>query len=1168
MKPRGFDGQEQALQLGFGLTFRDLYDPSGLVKVDRAFVAFLGKAGMTLSSRLAEARQNPAACDRAAHAALALDLAPHVENFIAELFDITRAVSQLQKRHQDLAVLHEVKRTFVQRRAVKSKTAEDAAKVDGPAVAAKLAEAFAEPLSEISFARHVAKWLETAKEHGGRLALAAEYALWATLSPPGHQEHSAGTLFKVPGKVDRANLVPLRQVTRGEIRVLQGPEGEQRVRDGFKLTDSGATFEQALDQANYCIWCHNQGKDSCSKGLRDRKTGVYQADAFGTKLLGCPLEERISEMNLARSRGYTLCALAIVMIDNPLCAATGHRICNDCMKACIYQKQEPVNIPQVETRILKDVLGLPWGFEIYSLLSRWNPLNIERPLPRPASGRKVLVAGLGPAGFTLAHHLLNDGHTVVGIDGLKIEPLSPALSGIDVVGNRHPFVPVREISEIHEDLDQRTMAGFGGVAEYGITVRWDKNNLKLIRLLLERRSGFRMYGGIRFGGTLTSEQAFAFGFDHIALCLGAGKPTVVAMKNGLANGVRQASDFLMALQLTGAAKSDSLANLTVRLPIVVIGGGLTAIDTATEALAYYPLQVEKFLARYERLRAELGDAAFRWDPDERAVVDEFMAHAKELRAERAAAAKEGRQPQITALLQGWGGATIVYRRELTASPSYTLNHEEVDKAMQEGIAFAECLAPQAVQTDAAGHAVALTLAKTGESGARDTVTLPARTILVAAGTQPNTVLAREGRSHFRLSGKHFQAFDATGNPVSPERLAKPQTAQIFVNAERTVSFFGDLHPSFSGNVVKAMASATRGYSLITGALESSPASEIGESELIERLDQAFRATVHAVHRLTPTIVEVIVKAPAAALAFHPGQFFRLQNFESLAPLIGGTKQAMEGLALTGAWVDRDRGLVSAIVLEMGGSSDLCKTLRPGDPVVLMGPTGTPTEIAPGETHLFAGGGLGNAVLFSIGQAARAKGCKVLYFAAYKKQQDRFKVEQIEQAADVIVWCCEEAPGFSPGRPQDRAFQGNIVEAMRAYAEGRLGTPAVPLRDATRMVVIGSDAMMGAVGRAQSTSLRPFLHPELRSIASINSPMQCMMKEICGQCLQIHRDPATGDETVVFSCANQDQPLQLVDFGGLRTRLRQNSVQEKLTRRWIEFISSAPNVGARLEELPK
>ena len=68
-------------------------------------------------------------------------------------------------------------------------------------------------------------------------------------------------------------------------------------------------------------------------------------------------------------------------------AATGHRICNDCMKSCIYQKQEPVNIPQAETRTLKDVLELPWGFEIYSLLTRWNPLNLRRRIrrPRPAS---------------------------------------------------------------------------------------------------------------------------------------------------------------------------------------------------------------------------------------------------------------------------------------------------------------------------------------------------------------------------------------------------------------------------------------------------------------------------------------------------------------------------------------------------------------------------------------------------------------------------------------------------------------------------------------------------------------------------------------------------------------------------------------------------------------
>jgi len=76
------------------------------------------------------------------------------------------------------------------------------------------------------------------------------------------------------------------------------------------------------------------------------------------------------------------------------------------------------------------------------------------------------------------------------------------------------------------------MAGFGGVAEYGITVRWDKNFLKLVRLLLERRAQFAMYGGVRFGGTVTVEDAFELGFDHVALCMGAESPRCSTSRTG------------------------------------------------------------------------------------------------------------------------------------------------------------------------------------------------------------------------------------------------------------------------------------------------------------------------------------------------------------------------------------------------------------------------------------------------------------------------------------------------------------------------------------------------------------------------------------------------------------------------------------------------------------
>jgi len=240
---------------------------------------------------------------------------------------------------------------------------------------------------------------------------------------------------------------------------------------------------------------------------------------------------------------------------------------------------------------------------------------------------------------------------------------------------------------------------------------------------------------------------------------------------------------------------------------------------------------------------------------------------------------------------------------------------------------------------------------------------------------------------------------------------------------------------------------------------------------------------------------------------------------------------------------------------MGGSSDLCAQLRPGEPVVLMGPTGAPTEIEPGETVVLAGGGLGNAVLFSIGQAFRAAGSRVLYFAGYKKMQDRYKVAEIEAAADVVVWCCDEAPGFSAQRPQDHAFVGNIVQAMRAYASGELGAQAIQFSACDRVIAIGSDRMMAAVGAARHTVLAPYLKPDHRAIGSINSPMQCMLKEICAQCLQPQRDPVTGKVTYVFSCFNQDQPLDLVDFPGLDLRLQQNALQEKLTAQWIRRVSA-------------
>jgi NADPH-dependent glutamate synthase beta subunit-like oxidoreductase/NAD(P)H-flavin reductase len=1151
-----------------GLSFTDLYEHDGLRRVDALFLQRLLECDAALHAALIEARTQPDALAPKQESELLIALAPHVDDYVAWLFGIEREVAALSARHLELAPIFGVKRNFVQRKAMHKIKADEAERLDGDSLARTLEALIGEPLTELSFSRHVVAWQQDESANAEALALALQYAGWAAQSAAGKQKHRAGVLFKAPHKLDPLHLVPAVVEEAHGFPSYRAADDKLRLRQGFKLTDPGTDLTGALDQANYCIWCHEQGKDSCSKGLREkgatgRGEASFKKSVFGVTLAGCPLDEKISEFHKTKTQGHAIGALAIITIDNPMCAATGHRICNDCMKACIYQKQEPVDIPQAETRTLKDVLELPWGFEIYGLLTRWNALNLRTPYAKAPTGKRVLIAGMGPAGFSLAHYLMNDGHTVVGVDGLKIEPLAPEVSGVGPGGVRVPFRPIRDIAELHEPLDSRVMAGFGGVAEYGITVRWDKNFLKIVRLLIERRSRFALIGGVRFGGTVTAEEAFALGFDHVALAIGAGRPTVLDMPNGLARGVRTASDFLMALQLTGAAKTESIANMQVRLPVLVIGGGLTAIDTATEALAYYPLQVEKFLSRYERLAAEHGVAAARiaWTQEEREIADEFLAHAQAIRTERAAAAAGKRKPRVLDLLRSWGGVGIAYRKRLVDSPSYTLNHEEVQHALDEGISFSEGLTPLRVELDGYGHARALKLAvqKRAEDGAwvdAGEVELPAKTILVAAGTQPNTVLAREDAEHFALDGRYFQAVDEEGNTVRPERaISKPNEVRVLLSRRpdgRCMSYFGDVHPSFFGNVVKAIGSAKQGYPVVSHMLSHvDPASGETDALFLGQLNEMLRATIHKVERLTPTIVEVVVRAPLAARRFQPGQFYRLQNFEVLSARAEDTRLAMEGLALTGAWVDPRQGLISTIVLEMGGSSDLCAMLKPGEPVVLMGPTGAPTEIPADETVILAGGGLGNAVLFSIGQAMRAAGSRVLYFAAYKHMHDRYKVAEIEAASDAVVWCCDEEPGFAPDRPQDKTFVGNVVQAMHAYATGALGEQPIAFTDADRIIAIGSDRMMAAVARARHEVLKPFMKPHHFAIGSINSPMQCMMKEICAQCLQPQIDPQTGKTTYVFSCFNQDQPLDAVDWRALEARLKLNGTQEKLTAEWID-----------------
>jgi len=1275
------------LELDLGLSYRDLFDPASLARLDGTFRGRLREADPALSERFEAYRANPTSLHGPAESQLLVEVSRYVGDFVGKLFRIEKEVQRLQSAADDERAVMRMKKDLWRKRGARY-----VGKVEDVAAARKaMAEALTsvgvEPRdleNEAAVGRAVVPVLEledraakvlakggatitdeelarveklrtalsiatagedpvrNAKETltaildriaQGLAAIAQEagpHALkWSKEGPQSREEgldHREGwAIFRTPQPVDHEHLVHLRRPEPQIPELADGPLDTRRARDGFRLTDRRMARLEVANEVDYCILCHDREKDSCRRGLVEpapkpkkpvhpvadppstggavittpAKTGgidvvdpkhvaemnpdvipaaKIKQNPLGVPLNGCPLEERIGEMHEVRREGRSIASLALIIIDNPMCPGTGHRICNDCMKGCIYQKQDPVNIPQAETGVLTDVLRLPWGVEIYQFLTRWNPLNARRPYALPYNGRNVLVVGLGPAGYTLAHHLANDGFGVVGVDGLKVEPMPGSVVGDHTTGELPQ--PIYRYEDLEQELDQRRTVGFGGVAEYGITIRWDKNFNDLIAIGLLRRHNFKLFGGIRFGGTITVKEAWELGFDHIAIAAGAGKPTLVDVPNGLARGVRQASDFLMALQLTGAYKKNSLANLQVRLPALVIGGGLTAIDTGTELAAYYVVQCERTLDRIEQLENERG-ANVLWkafDPEEREILEEQLAHGHAIRAERAKAKAEGRAPRFQELINTWGGVTVAYRRAMKESPAYRLNHEEIIKALEEGVRFAERLSPKEVLVDDRGAARAMVFDRSAMKDGKlvstgETVELAARTICIAAGTSPNVTYEREYPGTFVMDPKtkafkpHVVSRDASGKLVAREDEMGFFTS--YCDGEHAISFYGDNLPRYAGSVVKAMASAKDGHPYVAALYAHEdrdparqPERDAKWASFVKLLGEDLSAQIHEIKRLTPTIIEVIVKAPRAARGFNPGQFYRLQNYEIDAPSVDGTPLVTEGIALTGAWVDKEKGLLSTIVLEMGGSSRLCATWKPGQRVLLMGPTGTPTEIPKNECVVLAGGGLGNAVLFSIGKALRANGCKVVYFAGFRNPTDVYREDDIEAAADMVVWSCDRDPAPRARRPRDRSFVGNIVESMVSFAKGEMGDELpFKMSEMDRIIAIGSDRMMAAVkyARHPGGALAPYVKPDHVGIASINSPMQCMMKEICAQCLQRWVDPKTGKVSVVFSCFNQDQDIDKVDFPFLASRLRASSAQEKLTNLWLDRLLTKGNI---------
>ncbi|ETO91467.1 MAG: hypothetical protein P857_382 [Candidatus Xenolissoclinum pacificiensis L6] len=552
-------------------------------------------------------------------------------------------------------------------------------------------------------------------------------------------------------------------------------------------------------------------------------------------------------------------------------------------------------------------------------------------------------------------------------------------------------------------------------------------------------------------------------------------------------GVRLASEFLMALHLYGAFQEGSIYNLQIRFPVCVLGAGLTAVDVATEILAYYPIQVRKVYKRFQELTKIYGqEYIYQGLTDEdRYILEEYLYHAELF--------ENSTYDEIVSYLQSIGGVQIIYYRDIQHCSAYKLNYSELQNALDQGVQFLE---HHIIKNVVGDEYNALRCINVTNCSNNKNYSIQAKSLLISIGTMKND--------------------------------------RIDLVSLKDYSIWGDISEQYAGSVVKAMASVKRGYHQIVNDITSS---EESSSDFLSNIDEVFTATITRIENISDSIIQIQVHAPMMAKLYKPGQFFRLQNFYQHAININDTKMVIEPLAVTGAHVDNTTGLITFIILDSGASSYLCKFFQVGEQLSLMGPVGNPTEIVAKKNIMLIGGGVGNAVLFSIIKSMYNADCNITYCAGYKNTSDRFHQNFIEQYTHRVLWACDEGI-LDKNREQDISYHGSVLDGMEAH-----------FKDLSliydKVFICGSYGLMSSFRDRLYNNLKGFFHEKCQFISSINAPMQCMMGGVCGACIQ------KDNNNIFFSCGSQEKCLLSLDLEYLKNRLEQNSLQEKLTYKWVK-----------------
>jgi dihydropyrimidine dehydrogenase (NAD+) subunit PreT len=182
------------------------------------------------------------------------------------------------------------------------------------------------------------------------------------------------------------------------------------------------------------------------------------------------------------------------------------------------------------------------------------------------TGKRVAVVGAGPAGLSAAHRLAMLGHDVVVYDA---------------------------------------RAKAGGLNEYGIATYKTPDGFAQgeVEWLL-KIGGITVETGRALGTDLALDGLQAE-FDAVFLGMGLGGVNALAVTGADKDGVLDAVDFIADLRQAG-----DVANVPVGRDVVVIGGGMTAVDAAVQAKLLGALNVTLV---YRRGRASMNASPFEQD---------------------------------------------------------------------------------------------------------------------------------------------------------------------------------------------------------------------------------------------------------------------------------------------------------------------------------------------------------------------------------------------------------------------------------------------------------------------------------------------------------------------------------------------------------------------------